>query len=264
MLFHFAVDPVALTAGPLSIRWYGLLFVGAFLLGQAMLARMFRSEGVEVDPKCAERLLLLALLGTIVGARLAHCLFYEPQYYLANPWAILRIWEGGLASHGGVLGLLCGLWLGRCTMLQRRSFLWLLDRVAIPAVLGAALVRIANFLNAEILGVPTSGNWGVVMDAVDSVPRHPVQLYEAAAYLLIGMMLRALYQRWGRRTPHGVLVGGFMLLVFSVRFALEYFKTPQAHDDAGQWLSMGQTLSLPFVLLGAALVLWSGYKRRVA
>lgn len=255
VLLHWKFDPILFAIGPLAIRWYGLLFVGAFFAGQAVLARLFKAEGVPQEN--ADCLLLYSLLGTIAGARLVHCLFYDPQYYLANPLAILRIWEGGLASHGGAVGMLLGLWFGSRATRPQLSFLWLIDRVTIPAALGSVFVRVANFLNSEIVGVPTSGGWGVVFEAVDQLPRHPVQLYEAVAYLIICFLLLATYRRLGQRTPHGLLFGGFMVLVFSVRIAVEFFKVPQAVYESGQIFSVGQYLSLPFVVLGAAMVLRS-------
>lgn len=255
MLIHWKFDPILFALGPLSIRWYGLLFVAAFYAGQTMVARFFKAEGVA--PESAERLMLHALLGTVIGARLVHCLFYDPQYYLANPLAILRVWEGGLASHGGALGLLLGLWLASRRQQTRLPFLWLVDRVAIPAALGAVFVRVANFLNSEIVGIPTSGNWGVIFDAVDPLPRHPVQAYEALAYLGIFFVLLAIYRRLGRRTPHGMLSGCFLALVFSVRIAVEFFKVPQAAYESEQMFSVGQYLSLPFLLFGVCLMMWA-------
>jgi phosphatidylglycerol---prolipoprotein diacylglyceryl transferase len=255
VLIHWHFDPILFSIGPLAIRWYGLLFVAAFYGGQLLVSRIFAAEGQP--PQQADALLVWALLGTVIGARLVHCLFYEPAFYLSHPLAILRIWEGGLASHGGALGMLIGLWLGSRRMQPRRPFLWLLDRVAIASALGAVLVRVANFLNSEIVGLPTDGSWGVVFDIVDALPRHPVQLYEAAAYLLTGLLLLGLYRRHGPRTPQGLLVGAFMALVFAARIAAEFFKTPQASYEAGQAFSVGQWLSLPFVALGLWLMLRS-------
>lgn len=252
MLIHWSFDPILFSLGPLTVRWYGLLFVGAFLIGQWMLGRMFVAEGVPRES--AERLMIRALLGAIVGARLVHCLFYEPQYYLSHPLAILRIWEGGLASHGGTLGMLLALWFAARSSQPRLPFLWLIDRASLPAALGAMFIRIANFLNSEIVGVPTSGRWGVVFDAVDAQPRHPAQLYEAFAYGLIFLVLLAVYRRTGKRTPHGLLFGLLMVLVFSARIVVEFFKTPQAAYEDGQLFSVGQYLSLPFVALGAAMI----------
>lgn len=255
MIFNWSFDPILLVIGPLEIRWYGLLFVGAFLAGQVMLARLFKSEGVP--PKNAERLLLYTLLGAIAGARLVHCLFYDPQYYLSDPLAILRIWEGGLASHGGAAGILIGIWLGARTLRPKVSFLWLVDRASIPAALGAVFVRTANFLNSEIVGNPTTSGWGVVFEAVDGVPRHPAQLYEAAAYSFICFVLLAIYWRLRQRTPHGLLFGVFLVLVFTARIFVEFYKVPQAVYESGQFFSVGQYLSLPFVVFGIVMVLWS-------
>jgi phosphatidylglycerol---prolipoprotein diacylglyceryl transferase len=252
MLIHWAFDPVLFSVGPLTVRWYGLLFVGAFLVGQWMLGRIFAAEGVPREN--AERLMIHALLGAVIGARLVHCLFYEPQYYLSHPLAILRIWEGGLASHGGTLGMLLALWFAARTAQPRLPFLWLIDRVSMPAALGAVFVRFANFLNSEIVGIPTLGQWGVVFESVDALPRHPAQLYEAVAYAFIFAVLLALYRRSGKRTPEGLLFGVLMVLVFSARIVIEFFKTPQAAYETGQFFSVGQYLSLPFVMLGAAMI----------
>jgi phosphatidylglycerol---prolipoprotein diacylglyceryl transferase len=252
MLIHWTFDPVLFSVGPLTVRWYGLLFVGAFLVGQWMLGRIFAAEGVPREN--AERLMIHALLGAVIGARLVHCLFYEPQYYLSHPLAILRIWEGGLASHGGTLGMLLALWFAARTAQPRLPFLWLIDRVSMPAALGAVFVRFANFLNSEIVGIPTLGQWGVVFESVDALPRHPAQLYEAVAYAFIFAVLLALYRRSGKRTPEGLLFGVLMVLVFSARIVIEFFKTPQAAYETGQFFSVGQYLSLPFVMLGAAMI----------
>lgn len=252
MLIHWAFDPILFSAGPLTIRWYGLLFVGAFLIGQWMLGRIFAAEGVPREN--AERLMIHALLGAVVGARLVHCLFYEPDYYLSHPLAILRIWEGGLASHGGALGMLLALWFAARTAQPRLPFLWLIDRVSMPAALGAVFVRVANFLNSEIVGIPTSGRWGVVFESIDALPRHPAQLYEAITYALIFAVLLAIYRRSGKRTPEGLLFGVLMALVFSARIVVEFFKTPQAAYEAGQLFTVGQYLSLPFVMLGVVMM----------
>lgn len=249
MLIHWSFDPILFKIGPLAVRWYGLLFVGAFLTGQMMMARFFKNEGRP--PEHAEQLMLYALFGTIIGARLVHCLFYDPAYYLSDPLAILRIWEGGLASHGGAIGLLLGLWFGCRAMKPPVPFWWLVDRATMPSAFGAVFVRLANFLNSEIIGNPTNGTWGVIFDRVDPLqPRHPVQLYEAGAYLLTFLVLFSIYKRLGNKTPQGLLFGGFFVLVFTARLVIEFFKEPQASYEAGQWLSVGQYLSLPFIALG--------------
>lgn len=250
MLIHWNFDPIALQIGQVSLRWYGLLFVGGFFIGQRILARMFRNEGVP-ELK-ADALLMYALIGAVLGARIVHCLFYEPGYYLSNPLAILRIWEGGLASHGGVIGVVVGMWLA--SRRHQLPFPWLLDRMAIPSALVAVFIRVANFLNSEIIGNPTGGQWGVVFEAVDAVPRHPAQLYEAAGYLLTFFILRALYKRDGADSPRGLLLGWMLVLIFSVRILVEVVKTPQAAYEAGQLISVGQWLSVPFVVFGIVLI----------
>lgn len=244
LLWNF--DPVALSLGPLAIHWYGLLFVGAFMLGQWMVHRMAQQEGEQrLD---TDFLFMLVLGATIVGARLVHCLFYDPDYYLHHPLEILQVWKGGLASHGGALGLLLA--VGYYSRKSGLSFLWLTDRIALPSAFGAVLVRIANFLNSEILGKATAGNWGVVFEKIDAVPRHPVQLYEAASYLLIFGLLLVIYRRRRQQTPTGLLTGLFLALVFSARLILESFKMPQAAYESQQLFSVGQYLSVPVVLLG--------------
>lgn len=261
-LLHWAPDPVALRLGPLSIHWYGLCWLASFLVGQRIAARMFQKMGrPDID---AADLMVWALGGTIIGARLVHCLFYEPDIYLANPLRILAVWEGGLASHGGAIGLIVGLWFGLRRIARETgaplSLLTLIDVAAIPAALGSALIRGANFINSEILGKPTDGSWGVVFDRIDAVPRHPVQLYEAATYLVILAVLVALYRSGRARPGTGVLTGSYLLLVFIARFILEFWKTPQASFEAGNPVMMGQWLSVPFVAIGAVL-LARGWRR---
>jgi prolipoprotein diacylglyceryl transferase len=257
-MFGWDMDPVALEVGPLAIRWYGILFALAFVAGYHMMVVMSRAEGR--DPAPLERLLTFAVVGTVVGARLGHCLFYEPEWYLAHPWEILKIWEGGLASHGGAVGLVAGVWAARLRD-PGVDVGWVLRRLPLPAAVGGACIRLGNFWNSEILGKPATVPWAVVFARVDGVARHPVQLYEAATYLGIGMLLAVLYRRpWWRER----LLGLFLLLVFGLRMVWETVKMPQAALDAtGMWTT-GQLLSIPFVLVGLGLVLWpqGGLKRR--
>ncbi len=257
-LIHWNADPTLFALGPLAIRWYGLLFAAAFLIGFYLMQWIYRREQQPLEE--LDRLLLYLLIGTVVGARLGHVLFYDPGYYFAHPLDILKIWEGGLASHGGALGILLALFL-----YQRKhsyvSYLWLLDRLAIPAALGGMFIRIGNFMNSEILGIPTGGNWGVVFQRVDALPRHPVQLYEATVYALIFLVLLLLYRRPAIRMRAGALFGALMVLVFVARFFLEFFKTRQAAYEASFQISVGQWLSIPFVLLGLALLVHAYWRR---
>jgi prolipoprotein diacylglyceryl transferase len=244
-------DPILVRLGPLAVRWYGLFFVAAFFAGYLIMLWIYRREGRDVES--LDTGLMYMLAGTILGARLGHVLFYEPGYYLTDPIQILKVWEGGLASHGAAVGILVAL-----SLYVRRSpgltYLWLLDRVAIVTALGGCFIRIGNFFNSEIVGTPTSGAWGVVFARVDALPRHPVQLYEALAYLLSFAILLVAYVRHAKDRRNGLLLGLFFVLVFSARFALEFVKTPQAAYEEGFALTVGQFLSIPFVLAGIALI----------
>jgi phosphatidylglycerol---prolipoprotein diacylglyceryl transferase len=249
-MFSWNADPIAVSIGPLSIHWYGLLFAAAFIVGLQIMGRMFVREGR--DKNDLDSLLGFVVVGALVGARLGHCLLYDPAYYLSNPLDILKVWEGGLASHGGVVGILLGVWIYART--RNYPFLWLLDRIAVPAVLGGAFIRVGNFMNSEIVGMPTIVPWAVIFERVDPLPRHPVQLYEAAAYLLIFAVLFLAWQREGLRRRQGLLAGTFLVLVFTARFVLEFYKMPQAAYEYGQFLTVGQWLSVPCVLAGLWLL----------
>jgi prolipoprotein diacylglyceryl transferase len=256
-MFFWNADPIAVSIGPLSIHWYGLLFAAAFIAGFQIMGRMFAREGR--DKNDLDSLLGFVVIGALVGARLGHCLLYDPAFYLANPLDILKIWEGGLASHGGVIGILVA--VGLFARGRGIAFWWLLDRIAVPAALGGAFIRMGNFMNSEIVGMPTIVSWAVIFTRVDGLPRHPVQLYEAAAYLVIFAILYAAWRVDGVRVRQGLLSGLFLGLVFTARFALEFFKTPQAAYEAGSFLTVGQWLSVPCILAGLWLVVGAGAGR---
>ncbi|MDY0227544.1 MAG: prolipoprotein diacylglyceryl transferase [Desulfomicrobium apsheronum] len=253
-MIYWNADPIAVSIGPLSIHWYGIFFAAAFIVGLQIMGRMFVREGRSTDD--LDSLLGFVVVGALVGARLGHCLLYDPVYYLSSPLLILKIWEGGLASHGGVIGILVavGVYARRSGM----RFWWLLDRIAVPAALGGAFIRIGNFMNSEIVGVPTIVPWAVIFERVDDLARHPVQLYEAAAYFIIFIVLFLTWREAALRRRAGLLSGLFLMLVFAARFVLEYFKTPQAAYEAGFFMTVGQWLSVPCVLAGLWLVLRAG------
>jgi prolipoprotein diacylglyceryl transferase len=250
-MFFWNSDPIAVSIGPLSIHWYGMFFAAAFIVGMWIMGPMFAREGRSTDD--LDSLLGFVVVGALVGARLGHCLVYDPGYYLADPLLILKIWEGGLASHGGVIGILVA--VGVYARRRGMQFWWLLDRIAVPAALGGAFIRIGNFMNSEIVGMPTIVPWAVIFERVDDLPRHPVQLYEATAYLLIFAVLLLAYQSPGLRRRQGLLAGTFLVLVFAARFVLEFCKTPQAAYEYGQFLTVGQWLSVPCVLAGFWLLI---------
>jgi phosphatidylglycerol---prolipoprotein diacylglyceryl transferase len=249
---YWSVHPELLHMGPLAVRWYGMLFALLFWIGFLMVRWQFQIE--NKDENTLGSLLTHLVVGTIVGARLGHCLFYEPGYYLSHPLDIVKIWEGGLASHGGAMGVLVALYL-YCRRHPDQPYLWLLDRIAVPTALGACLIRQGNLFNSEILGLPTHVPWAFVFTRVDMVPRHPVQLYESIAYAFIFGVLLLLHRHFRARTPSGLLLGSFLVSVFTARFFLEFVKEPQEAYAQNSPLSVGQWLSLPFVAAGAFL-LW--------
>lgn len=245
------VRPELVRFGPLALRWYGLLFAVLFAVGFLMVRWQFRVE--QKDETVLDSLLLYIVVGTIVGARLGHCLLYEPVYFLRHPWEIPAVWQGGLASHGGAAGVLLALYL-----FTRRhpelAYLWLLDRIVVPTALAGALIRLGNLFNSEILGTPTRVPWAFVFERIDSVPRHPVQLYESLVYAGIFLALWRLYSRRRAQTPPGRLLGLFLISVFTARFFLEFLKEHQAAYGHQFPLKVGQWLSLPFILAGAVLL----------
>lgn len=244
------VSPILFKLGSLEFRWYGMLFGLGFLIGYFIMHWMFEKEGKPADD--VEWVLIYALIGTTLGARIGHCLFYDPAYYLSNPLEILKIWKGGLASHGAAIGIFAAFYI----FSRRRNspYLWIMDRMALVTALAGCFIRLGNLFNSEILGLPTQVSWAVIFKRVDMIPRHPVQLYEALCYLAIFFILLAVYRKRKGQTPHGLIVGLFLIMIFGVRFVLEYFKTRQENFVLGIPMNMGQLLSIPSVALGAWLV----------
>jgi phosphatidylglycerol---prolipoprotein diacylglyceryl transferase len=247
----------------IAVVWYGILFAMGFIAGYYILLPILRREFQDnkLATLFAERITWFVVLGTIIGARLGHVFFYEWDYYKANPLEILMIRKGGLASHGGTIGIMIALvlflYIYRKTFPQM-TFIKLMDLLAIPTSVTICFIRIGNFFNQEILGTPTDKPWAVIFghpsDGTLPVPRHPVQLYEALAYLCTFFILFALWKMKGDRLKPGVIVGIFFILVFGSRFFLEFLKEPQSPIDS-MGLQMGQYLSIPFVLLGIGLLL---------
>ena len=255
--FVWSANPVALSFGGLHIYWYGIFFAAAILVGLEFMKWVFRLE--QKDVALLDSMFLYIVVGIVVGARLGHCLFYDPAFYLANPLKILAIWEGGLASHGGGLGVIIALYL--YVKKYKMGYLWLLDRVAIPTALFGFFVRMGNFMNSEIVGHQTLAPWGVVFSKIDMLPRHPTQLYEAFGYLVIFSLLALLYKIKHEKLGEGFLFGLFLTLLFSVRIAVEFVKEKQEAYTLETLLSTGQLLSIPFVLLGVWLIVGSLKKR---
>lgn len=251
-MIYWDVNPDIVTIGPFTIRWYGLLFALGFIVGYQIMTLIFKKENKKIDD--LNDLLWYMILGTVIGARLGHCFFYNPSYYLSHPIEILQVWKGGLASHGAAIGILIALYLF-VKKNKQYSYLWLFDRIVIPTALGGSFIRLGNLFNSEIIGKPTNASWGFIFVAVDNVPRYPAQLYESIAYLLIFIFLFTYYLRSKANFKNGLLFGLFLILVFSFRFLIEFIKENQTYFEQDMPLNMGQILSIPFILAGIYLIL---------
>ncbi|MBN1117086.1 MAG: prolipoprotein diacylglyceryl transferase [Bacteroidales bacterium] len=254
-----------------ELRYYSLMFGLGFIIAYYLLAKMYKREGVSLE--LLDKLTMYMILATIIGARLGHCIFYEPETYLLHPLKIILPFEGkigqdfrftgyqGLASHGGGIGILIGLYL-YCRK-YKITYLWILDRIAIVTALVGTFIRMGNFFNSEINGIPTDLPWGVkfmrAWDQYDAaagevLPKHPAQLYEALAYLLIFVLLTYLYNKRHQLVKQGYFIGLFLILVFSARFFIEFVKDIQVDFEQGMTLNMGQWLSIPFIISGIYLL----------
>ena len=264
-------NPTFIMLGNLDIRWYGLMWAIAILVAERILAFAFKREGLP--PRTIESAFLWIVLGTFIGARVGHCLFYEPETYLTEPWRIITgIRDGGMASHGATIGIIIGVF-----GFARRNnlpFIWGMDRIAIVAPLSGAVIRFGNLFNSEIVGYPTDAAWGfkfvrhdayrafveyngdVPAEILDTIPaRHPTQLYEALCYLVIFAIVMYLYfgKDMGRRRP-GVLISIALIGIFTMRFFIEFLKERQVDFEEGMSLDMGQLLSIPFIVIGIIIL----------
>lgn len=240
------------------LRWYGLLFALAFFISHQIMYFIYKKEGrpiVEIDT-----LAIYMVVATIVGARLGHVLFYDPIYYLQNPQKIIMTWEGGLASHGGVLGILLAIYL--FTRRTHVNYLWALDRISIVAALSFSMIRLGNLMNSEMIGIPTNLPWGFIFTSVDNIPRHPAQLYEAIHYFISFIFLFWVWFRYRDRMKNGFLFSWSLIILFSFRFLDEFFKINQEEFEDGMILNMGQILSIPFILTGIMILILNINKKR--
>ena len=251
---EWSVSPEIFHLGPISVRWYGLLFASAFVAGYAILTWVFKKEGKPQED--LEQLAVYMIFGTVIGARLGHCLFYNPGFYLSHPIEILKVWEGGLASHGAAIGILIALYL---FSKKKKSYtmLWTLDRVVIVVALGGSFIRLGNLFNSEIIGKPADVPWAFIFTSVDNVPRHPTQIYESLAYLIVFLILIFIYAKGIEKNRSGLLFGLFLVLVFTFRFFVEFLKEDQSSFEAGMVLNMGQLLSIPFIIAGFIFIIRS-------
>tara|TARA_B100001094_G_C18142415_1_gene778653 strand:- start:231 stop:1028 length:798 start_codon:yes stop_codon:yes gene_type:complete len=245
------IDPEIVRWGSFAPRYYGLMFAIGFLVSYSIVLKIFLAEGKTEEQ--VSSLLLYTVVGTILGARLGHCIFYEPSVYLAKPWEILYIWKGGLASHGGTLGVMIAVWI----YVKKNpdiKWIWLGDRVTMGAAFTGGCIRIGNFFNSEIVGKVSDVPWAIVFPRYGQQPRHPAMLYEAASYWLLFAFLMWYYKKLKGSFPSGRLLGIMLIWIFGSRILIEYTKINQVSFESGMFMNMGQLLSIPFVLAGAFLV----------
>jgi phosphatidylglycerol:prolipoprotein diacylglycerol transferase len=254
------ISPELFSLGPLHVRWYGALFALAFVCAYRMLKKMYAQDGYGFQK--VDSLLWYMMISTVVGARLGHCLFYQPEIYLADPLRIFKVWEGGLASHGAFVGIMVGIYL-YTRRNKEYSPLQVMDRVVIGVALSGFFIRLGNFFNSEIIGKPTTLPWAVTFARDDQIPRHPAQLYESFFYLVIFTVLYRMYWKTNARLKKGLIFGSGLIGIFSARFILEFFKENQELFENNWPINMGQILSIPLIFIGLYFVLTSN-RRKVA
>jgi len=267
MIFNYInwnVDPEIINVFGISIRYYGLLFVSGLILCIYILRWIFRRENIPQE--FLEKLSIFGVIGIFVGARLGHCLFYEPLYYFAHPLEMILPIQSlpaggykfsgyqGLASHGGVLGLLIALYF--YSRKTKHSMIDTIDLIAVVAVLEFGFIRLGNFMNSEIIGIPTTKPWSVIFERVDNVPRHPAQLYEAISYFIIFTIMMILYKKMRDRLKNGFFFGLVIVLCFTARFIIEFVKENQVGFEDGMTFNMGQLLSLPYIVVGIGFIIY--------
>lgn len=265
-ILKWQADPEIFNMGAyFPVRYYSILFVTGLVWGYFIVRRIYIKENNSLD--ALEGIATYIFVGTILGARIGHCLFYDFSYYLHNPLEILLpikkfgdsyrfVGFQGMASHGGTIGVIFSIWL-YCKR-TKTDYLWLVDRLSIAVPISAGFIRLGNFMNSEIFGKPTNGTWGVIFQHYDSIPRHPTQLYEAFGYFLISAILMYIFKRRSQSIDNGYIFGLFLTLLFMVRFIVEFYKENQIIAEKNMIINIGQILSLPFIFIGLVLA----YKKR--
>lgn len=266
------VDPEIFRIGIFALRWYSLLFMLSFVVGLIIFNWIYKQEKKNVAD--IDQFLIYMLLGTVIGARLGHCFFYDPVYYFSNPLLILKVWEGGLASHGAAIGILIAIYL-YSRKKKDQPYLWILDRVVIAVALAGSFIRLGNLFNSEICGKETDLPWSFLFvrarhlyeyvgGRLAPVPRHPTQVYEALAYLIIFILLFFIYKKYKANVKQGLLFGLFLVLVFGFRFFVEFSKILQESFSTTIQLNMGQLLSIPLVLTGFYFIRYAFRKEKIS
>lgn len=265
LFIHWNIDPVIFHIGSFGLRYYSLGFLCAFVFGYIILSNIYKKANVEI--KFLDSLVIYVFLAVLIGARLGHCLFYEPDYYLTSEhWAEMVLpfnlqtgeFTGyqGLASHGAAIGILLSMWL-YCRKFKTNVW-WILDRLVIVIALGGAFIRLGNLFNSEIYGVETDLPWGFIFERNgETVPKHPTGIYEALSYLIIFIACYLTYLKKNGQLHAGRLFGWWLIGVFGMRFLIEFVKEDQVGFEQGMLINMGQILSLPFIIGGITLVVLS-------
>ena len=261
-------NPTLIEIFGFEIRWYSLSWVAALMFGGWLFSYFCKREGKPEE--VSDRAFMYIALGTIIGARLGHCLFYEPMEYLREPWRIITgIREGGLASHGAAIGIILGIWLS--SRKSKVSVWWTADRLGIIAPLSGAMIRLGNLCNSEIIGNETTVPWGFKFMRLypnwpeQAVPVcHPTQLYEALAYILCFTVLFLLYRKTSVAKREGFIFGGALVGIFLPRFIIEFVKIDQVAFEQGMTFNMGQWLSIPFIIIGTLIMIWAWYRYKTA
>jgi prolipoprotein diacylglyceryl transferase len=257
------------------IRYYSLMYLVAFALGWYIMKKIYAFEGIakeKLDP-----LFIYTVLATLIGARLGHVIFYQAELFYQDPLSIVLPFRfepefeftgfRGLASHGAAIGIITAMFLYSRKYLEgkRKNMLWILDRVVIPVAIGGVFIRFGNFMNSEIVGKPTNGDFGVVFVQLgENFPRHPAQLYEAFCYILVFAILWFVYWKTKKREQLGFLFGLFLILLWTVRFLIEFVKKAQVDERASWDINTGQWLSIPFILIGIFLIFWSQRQKPIS
>lgn len=256
----WSVDPEIFTLPILNapVRWYGVLWALGLFLCYFVLSRVFIKEKKPIE--LLDTLTTYIVLGTIIGARLGHVLFYDPVYYLSHPLEILYMWEGGLASHGGGIGILVGLYLF-CRK-TKTPFLWTADRLAIVVPVAGACIRLGNLMNSEMIGTQTEVPWAFIFTKIDTIPRHPAQLYEALFCFFLFLLIYFLWKNTAVKYKEGTLFGLLLVLLFTFRVIDEFFKINQVDFENQMVLNMGQLLSIPFILVGLFVLIRANNKNK--
>ena len=272
LYINWDVDSEIINIGGFPIKYYGLLFAAGLLLSMAILKKIYKKE--NLNESAHEALFLYGIIGIFVGARLGHCFFYDFDYYSKNLIEIILpikktitgtykfVGFSGLASHGGTVGLIISLYL--YSKKYKIKYLKILDLIAIVAPLGAAFIRLANLMNSEMIGNPTTMPWAFIFKRVDTIPRHPAQLYEAIAYFVIFLLLFITYKTKNITIGNGFYFGLAITQIFTMRILIEFVKIDQEAFEEGMLLNMGQILSIPFILIGLYFTIRNGQKKEMS